>query len=151
PELVQETTKKISWIKDRLQAARDCQKSNANKRRKPLEFSIGDQVLLKVSSWKGVVRFEKKWKPAPRFVGPFEIIESVGPVAYRLRLPEELNCVYDTFHLSNLMKCLADPTLQIPLDEIRIDAKLNFVEEAVEILEREFKKLKQSRIAIVKV
>ncbi|GJU37449.1 hypothetical protein Tco_1185803 [Tanacetum coccineum] len=79
------------------------------------------------------------------------IIEKVGPVAYRLDLPEELNGVHDTFHVSNLKKCLADPTLQVPLDEIRVDAKLNFVEEPVEILEREFKKLKRSRIAIVKV
>ncbi|GJW39710.1 putative reverse transcriptase domain-containing protein [Tanacetum coccineum] len=151
PELVQETTEKISQIKDRLKAARDRQKSYADKRRKPLEFSVGDYVLLKVSPWKGVVRFGKKGKLAPRFVGPFEIIEKVGPVAYRLDLPEELNGVHDTFHVSNLKKCLADPTLQVSLDEIRVDAKLNFVEEPVEILEREFKKLKRSRIAIVKV
>ncbi|GKA36702.1 hypothetical protein Tco_0723267 [Tanacetum coccineum] len=121
PKLVQETTKKISQIKDRLKAACD-----------------------------RVVRFGKKGKIAPRFVGPFEIIEMIGPIAYRLRLLEELNGVHDTFYVSNLKKCLADPTLHIPLDEIRIDAKLNFVEEPVEILEREFKKLKWSRIAIVK-
>ncbi|GJY71153.1 putative reverse transcriptase domain-containing protein [Tanacetum coccineum] len=88
---------------------------------------------------------------APRFVGPFEIIEKVGPVAYRLDFPEELNGVHDTFHVSNLKKCLADPTLRVPLDEIQVDAKLNFVEEPVKILEREFKKLKRNRIAIVKV
>ncbi|GJU54571.1 reverse transcriptase domain-containing protein [Tanacetum coccineum] len=151
PELVQETTEKISQIKDRLKVARDRQKSYADKRRKPLEFSVGDYVLLKVSPWKGVVRFGKKGKLAPRFVGPFEIIEKVGPVAYRLDLPEELDGVHDTFHVSNLKKCLADPTLQVPLDEIQVDARLNFVEEPVEILEREFKKLKRSRIAIVKV
>ncbi|GJX82064.1 putative reverse transcriptase domain-containing protein, partial [Tanacetum coccineum] len=105
PELVQETTEKISQIKDRLKAARYRQKSYADKRRKPLEFTVG----------------------------------------------KELNGVHDTFHVSNLKKCLADPTLQVPLDKIRVDAKLNFVEEHVEILEREFKKLKRSRIAIVKV
>ncbi|GJW56386.1 putative reverse transcriptase domain-containing protein [Tanacetum coccineum] len=99
----------------------------------------------------GVVHFGKKGKLAPRFFGPFEIIKKVGPVAYLLDLPEELNGVHDTFHVSNLKKCLADPTLQVPLDEIQVDAKLNFVEEHVEILEREFKKLKRSRIAIVKV
>ncbi|GKA94290.1 hypothetical protein Tco_0816328, partial [Tanacetum coccineum] len=130
---------------------RDCQKSYADKRRKPLEFSVGDYVLLKVSPWKGVVRFGKKGKLAPRFVGPFKIIKKVGSVAYRLDLPEELNGVHDTFHVSNLKKCLTDPTLQVPLDEIQVDAKLNFREEPVEILEREFKKLKRSRIAIVKV
>ncbi|GJX63035.1 hypothetical protein Tco_0295935 [Tanacetum coccineum] len=90
-------------------------------------------------------------KNLQRFVGPFEIIEKVGPVAYRFDFPEELNGVHDTFHVSNLKKCLADPTLQVPLDDIRVDVKLNFVEEPVEILEREFKKLKRSRIAIVKV
>ncbi|GJW57045.1 putative reverse transcriptase domain-containing protein [Tanacetum coccineum] len=129
----------------------DRQKSYADKRRKPLEFSVGDYVFLKVSPWKGVVRFGKKGKLAPRFVGPFEIIEKVGLMAYWLDLPEELNGVHDTFHVSNLKKCLVDPTLQVPLDEIRVDAKLNFVEEHVEILEREFKNLKRSRIAIVKV
>ncbi|GKC77952.1 hypothetical protein Tco_1128726 [Tanacetum coccineum] len=126
-------------------------KSYADKRRKPLEFSVGDYVLLKVSPWKGVVRFGKKGKLAPRFVGPFDIMEKIGPIAYRLDLPEELNGVHDTFHMSNLKKCLVDPTLQVPLDEIRFDAKLNFVEEPVEILEREFKKLKRSRITIVMV
>nr|GEX00346.1 retrotransposon protein, putative, Ty3-gypsy subclass [Tanacetum cinerariifolium] len=151
PELVQETTEKISQIKDRLKAARDRQKSYADKRRKPLGFGVGDYVLLKVLPWKRVVRFRKKGKLAPRFVGSFEIIEKVGPVAYQLDLPEELNGVHDTFHVSNLKKCLTDPTLKVPLDEIRVDAKLNFVEESVEILEREFKKLKRSRISIVKV
>ncbi|GJT33928.1 retrotransposable element Tf2 [Tanacetum coccineum] len=148
---VQETTEKISQIKDRLKAVRDHQKSYADKRRKPLEFSVGDYVLLKVSPCKGMVRFGKKGKLAPRFVGPFEIINKIGLVAYRLDLPEELNGVHDTFHMSNLKKCLANPTLKVPLDEIRVDAKLNFVEEPVEILEREFKKLKHSRIAIVNV
>ncbi|GJT52733.1 putative reverse transcriptase domain-containing protein [Tanacetum coccineum] len=101
PELVQETIEKISHIKDRLKVARDRQKSYADKRRKPLEFSVGDYVLLKVSPWKGVVRFGKKGKLAPRFVGPFEIIKKVGPVAYRLDLPEELNGVHDTFHVES--------------------------------------------------
>ncbi|GJV16133.1 putative reverse transcriptase domain-containing protein [Tanacetum coccineum] len=150
PELVQETTEKILHIKDRLKVARDRQKSYVDKRRWPLEFSVGDYVLLKVSPWKCAVRFGKKGKLAPRFVGPFEIIEKVGPVAYRLDLPEELNGVHDTFHISNLRKCLADPTLQVPLNEIQVDAKLNFMEEPMEILEIEFKKLKRSRIAIVK-
>ncbi|GJR88405.1 putative reverse transcriptase domain-containing protein [Tanacetum coccineum] len=153
PELVQETTEKISQIKDRLKAALWIVRKEvyADKRRKPLEFSVGDYVLLKVSPWKGVVRFGKKGKLAPRFVGSFEIIEKVGLVAYRLDLPKELNGVHDKFHVSNLKNCLADPTLQVRLDEIRVDGKLNFVEEPVEILEREFKKLKRSRIAIVKV
>ncbi|GJW49946.1 putative reverse transcriptase domain-containing protein [Tanacetum coccineum] len=96
---------------------------------KPLEFNVGDHVLLKVSPWKGVVCFRKKGKLTPRFVGPFEITERIGLVAYRLRLPQELSSVHDTFHMSNLKKCLADPTLHVPLEEIQVDAKLNFVEE----------------------
>ncbi|GJZ16606.1 putative reverse transcriptase domain-containing protein [Tanacetum coccineum] len=124
PELVQETIEKILQIKDRLKAARDRRKSYADKKRKPLEFSVGDYVLLKVSPWKGVVRFGKKGKLAPRFVEPFEIIEKVGPVPYMLNLPEELDDVHDTFHVSNFKKCLADPALQVPLDEIQVDAKL---------------------------
>ncbi|GJZ75500.1 putative reverse transcriptase domain-containing protein [Tanacetum coccineum] len=149
--LVQETTEKISQIKDRLKVARDHQKSSVDKRKKPLEFSVGDYVLLKVSPWEGVVHFRKKRKLAPRFVRPFEIVEKVGLVADRLGLLEEMNSVHDTFYVSNLKKCLADPTLQVPLDEIQVDVKLNFIEEPMEILEREFKKLKRSRIAIVKV
>ncbi|GKF27357.1 putative reverse transcriptase domain-containing protein [Tanacetum coccineum] len=143
----------IMWaeIKDRLKAACNRQKSYNDKRRKPLEFSVGDYLLLKVSPWKGVVRLGKKGKLAPRFVRPFEIVGIVGHVAYRLDLPKELNGVHDTFHVSNLKKCLADLTLQVTLDEIRVDAKLKFVEEPVEILEREFQKLKRSKITIIKV
>nr|GEX86762.1 putative reverse transcriptase domain-containing protein [Tanacetum cinerariifolium] len=118
--------------------------------RSPIMWAeVGEGQLI--GPKKGVVRFGKNQKLAPRFVGPFEIIEKVGLVAYRLDLPEELNGVHDTFHVSNLKKCLADPTLQVPLDEIQVDTKLNFVEEPVEILKREFKKLRRSRIAIVKV
>nr|GEU39511.1 reverse transcriptase domain-containing protein [Tanacetum cinerariifolium] len=111
PELVQEPTEKISQIKDRPKVTRDRQKSYADKRMKPLEFGVGDYILLKVSPWKSVVHFGKKRKLAPRFVGPLEIIEKVGPMAYRLDLHEELNGVHDTFHVSNLKKCLADLTL----------------------------------------
>nr|GEU99996.1 putative reverse transcriptase domain-containing protein [Tanacetum cinerariifolium] len=105
PKLVQETTKKILQIKDRLKAARDYQKSYADKRRKPLEFSVDEHVLLKVSPWKGVLRFGKKERIAPRFIGPFEITERIGPVAYRLRFPKELIGVHETFYVSNLKKC----------------------------------------------
>ncbi|GJR13008.1 putative reverse transcriptase domain-containing protein [Tanacetum coccineum] len=150
-EIVQETIEKISQIRDRLKAARDRQKSYADKRRKSLEFSVGDHVLLKVSPWKGVVCFGKKGKLAPRFVGPFEITERIGPVAYLLRLRQELSSVHDTFYVLNLKKCLVDPTLRVPLEEIQVDAKLDFIEEPVEILKREIKKLKRSRISIVKV
>ncbi|GJV93332.1 hypothetical protein Tco_1541145 [Tanacetum coccineum] len=101
-ELVLDMTYKVVLIKEKLKAARNRQKSYANNRRKPLEFEVGDRVMLKVSPWKGVIRFGKKGKLAPRYVGPFEILERVDLVAYRLRLPEELSGVHDTFHVSNL-------------------------------------------------
>ncbi|GJT60819.1 putative reverse transcriptase domain-containing protein [Tanacetum coccineum] len=118
PELVQETTDKVVLIKERLKAARDRQKSYTDNRRKPLEFEVGDQVLLKASPWKGVVCLGKNGKLAPRYVGPFKILERIGPVAYRLRLPQELSNVHDTFPVSNLKKCLADANLHVPLEEI---------------------------------
>ncbi|GKC64464.1 hypothetical protein Tco_1097062 [Tanacetum coccineum] len=151
PELVLETTNKVVLIKEKLKAVRDHQKSYVDFWRKPLESEVGDHVLLKVSPWKGVVRFGKKSKLAPRYVGPFEILERIGLVAYRLRLPEELNSVHDTFHVSNLKKCLGNSNLHVPLDEIKIDKTLRFVEEPVEILDREIRSLKRSRISLVKV
>ncbi|GJR05252.1 putative reverse transcriptase domain-containing protein [Tanacetum coccineum] len=108
--------------RDRLKAARDCQKSYVDNRRKPLEFQVGDHIL-----------------------------ERIGPVAYRLRLPEELSSVHDTFHVSNLKKCLADANLHVPLDEIKVDKTLRFIEEPLEIKDREVKTLKRSKISIVKV
>ncbi|GKD07183.1 putative reverse transcriptase domain-containing protein, partial [Tanacetum coccineum] len=151
PEIVQETIEKIVQIKKRLKTARIRQKSYADKRRKPIEFQVGDRVLLKVSPWNGVVRFGKKGKLAPRYVGPFEIVERVGPVAYRLKLPQELSCLNDTFHVSNLKKCLAEPDVQVPLDEIEIDEHLHFIEEPIKIVERDVKNLKRRRIPLVKV
>ncbi|GKB02864.1 hypothetical protein Tco_0830953 [Tanacetum coccineum] len=150
-KLVQETIDKVVLIKEKLKAAKDRQKSYADKRRKPLEFEVGDQVLLRVSPRKGVMHFEKKGKLAPRYVGPFEILERIGLVAYMLRLPEELSSVHDTFHVSNLKKCLADANLHVSLDEIKVDKILRFVEEPVEVMDREIKKLKRRKIALVKV
>nr|GEY72459.1 hypothetical protein [Tanacetum cinerariifolium] len=118
PELIQETTDKIVQIKERFKTTQDHQKSYADHRRKPLEFSVGDKVLLKVSPRKGVVLFGKRSKLSPRYVGPFEIVERVDPVAYQLRLTQELVRVYDTFHVSNLKKCLADVNLHVPLEEV---------------------------------
>ena len=151
PDLVQETTEKIVQIRSRMQAARDRQKSYADKRRKPLEFQVGDKVLLKVSPWKGVIRFGKRGKLNPRYIGPFQILARIGPVAYRLELPSELSAVHNVFHVSNLKKCLSDDTPAIPLEEIQVDERLNFIEEPIEIMDREVKRLKQSRIPIVKV
>ncbi|GJS51104.1 putative reverse transcriptase domain-containing protein [Tanacetum coccineum] len=151
PEIIHETTERIVQIKSHIQATRDRQKSYANVRQKPLEFQVGDKVMLKVSPWKGVIRFDKRGKLNPRYIGPFKIIAKVGTVAYRLELPEKLSRVHSTFHVSKLKKCMADEPLAIPLDEIQVDDKLNFIEEPVEIMDREVKRLKQSRIPIVKV
>ncbi|GKA53310.1 putative reverse transcriptase domain-containing protein [Tanacetum coccineum] len=150
-EIIHETTKKIVQIRQRLQAARDRQRSYANVRRKPLEFQVGDRVMLKVSPRKGVIRFGKRGKLNPRYIGPFKILKRVGPVAYKLELPEELRNVHNTFHVSNLKKCLSDESLVIPIKELQLDDKLNFVEEPVEVMDREIKQLRQSRIPIVKV
>ncbi|GJU16722.1 hypothetical protein Tco_1144688 [Tanacetum coccineum] len=134
-----------------MQAAQDRQKSYADRKRKPMEFEIGDRVMLKVSPWKGVVRFGKRGKLNPRYVGPFKVLAKVGKVAYRLELPQELSRVHHTFHVSNLKKCYADEPLVMPLEGIHVDDKLQFVEEPIEIMEREIKRLKQSRIPLVKV
>ncbi|GKF36603.1 hypothetical protein Tco_0113361 [Tanacetum coccineum] len=124
PELVLETADKVVLIKEKLKTARDHQKSYVDFRRKPLESKVGDR--------------------------PFEILERIGLVAYRLRLPEELNSGHDTFHVSNLKKCLADASLHVPLNEIKVDKTLHFVEKPVEIMDHEIKSLKHSKISLVK-
>ncbi|GJY81379.1 putative reverse transcriptase domain-containing protein [Tanacetum coccineum] len=126
-EIIHEMTKKIVQIKSR------------------------DKVMLKVSPWKGVIRFGKRGKMNPRYIGPFKIIGNVGTIACRLELPKQLSRVHSTFHVSNLKKCMADEPLAIPLDEIQIDDKLHFIKEPDEIIVREVKRQKQSRISIVKV
>ncbi|GJU13080.1 putative reverse transcriptase domain-containing protein [Tanacetum coccineum] len=151
PEIVQATTEKIIQIKQRIQVAHDRQKSYADLKRKPMEFRVGERVMLKVLPWKRVVRFGKRGKLNPRYVGHFKVLEKVRAVAYKLELPQELNRVHNTFHVSNLKKCYADKPLVVPLDGLHIDDKLHFVEEPVEIIDREVKQLKRSRIPIVKV
>nr|GFA63554.1 putative reverse transcriptase domain-containing protein [Tanacetum cinerariifolium] len=148
-KIVQETTSKVMLIKERLKAARDRQKGYVDNRRKPLEFEVGDQVLLKVSPWKGAIRFGKKGKLTPRYVGPFEILERISPIDYRLRLSRGSSSVHDTFHVSNLKKCLADANLHVPFEGIKLD-KTFFVEKHVEIINHEVKSLKRIRIPILK-
>ncbi|GKE93966.1 putative reverse transcriptase domain-containing protein, partial [Tanacetum coccineum] len=150
-EIIYETTEKIVQIKSRIQAAPDRQKSYVDVRQKPLEFQVGDKAMLKVSPWKGVIRFSKRGNLNPRYIGPFKIIAKVGTVSYRLELPEQLSRVHSTFHVSKLKKSMADEPLAIPLDEIQVDDKLHFIEEPVKIMDREVKRLKQSRILILKV
>nr|GEY34146.1 putative reverse transcriptase domain-containing protein [Tanacetum cinerariifolium] len=133
PELVQETTDKVVLIKEKLKAAKDRQKSYADNKRKPLEFEVEveDQVLLKVSPWKGVIRFGKKGKLAPRYVGPFEILERIGP--------------------GKSPPVMANTNLHVPLDEIKVNKTLHFFEEPVDIMDRGVQSLKRSKIPIVKV
>ncbi|GKA03196.1 putative reverse transcriptase domain-containing protein [Tanacetum coccineum] len=141
PELIEEITKKIVLIKQRMQSAQDRQKSY-------FELGIG---LSQVSPWKGVVRFGKRGKLNPRYVRPFKVLAKVGKVAYKLELPQELSRVHHTFHVSNLKKCYADKPLVMPLEGIHVDDKLQLVGEPVEIMERKIKRLKRSRIPLVKV
>ncbi|GKB95529.1 hypothetical protein Tco_1356499 [Tanacetum coccineum] len=134
-----------------MQAACGQQKSYADLKRKPVEFHAGDRDMLKVSPWKRAVHFGKRGKLNPRYVGPFKVLEKVGFVAYKLELPRELSRVHNTFHVPNLKKCYSDEPLVVLLEGLHVDDKLRFVEEPVEIMDREVKRLKQSRIPIVKV
>jgi hypothetical protein len=145
-ELILGTIDKVSQIHDRLKATQDRQKSYADRRRKLLEFAIDDKVLLKVSHWKGTIRFGKRGKLSPRYIRPFRITERIGPVAYRLELPEEVNGVHDVFHVSALKKYLADESLKAPLEEIHVDDRLNFREVPIEIVETKVKRLRRKKI-----
>ncbi|GJU28482.1 hypothetical protein Tco_1167103 [Tanacetum coccineum] len=121
-----------------------------------MEFQVGDRVMHKVSPWKGVVRFGKRGKLNPRYVGPFKVLEKVRFVAYKLQHPQELSRVHNTFHVSNLKKCYFNEPLAVPLEGLHVDDKLRFVEEPVEIMDQEgvlslHRTMKQSRILIVKV
>ncbi|GJQ90308.1 putative reverse transcriptase domain-containing protein [Tanacetum coccineum] len=150
-DMIQETTEKVIQIKQRIQATHDRQKSYADLKRKLMEFQVGDRVMLKVLPWKGVVCFGKRGKLNPRYVGPFMELEKVGSVAYKLELPQKLSRVHNTFHVSNMKKCYSDEPLAVLLEGLHVDDKLRFMEEPVEILDREAKWLKQSCISNVKV
>ncbi|KAI3828266.1 hypothetical protein L1987_02364 [Smallanthus sonchifolius] len=138
-------------IRVRLKAAQDRKKSYADKRRRPIEFQVGDYVLLKVTMWKGIIRFRKRGNLSPRFIGPFKIMTRIGKVAYRLELPEELSGIHSTFHVSHLRKCLADETSHVPLNDIELEERLNYVEKPVAILDWKEKRLQNKVIKQVKV
>ncbi|KAA0050673.1 pol protein [Cucumis melo var. makuwa] len=151
PELGQSTNEAIQKIRSRMHTAQSRQKCYADVRRKDLEFEVGDKVFLKVAPMRGVLRFERRGKLSPRFVGPFEILERIGPVAYRLALPPSLSTVHDVFHVSMLRKHVPDPSHIVDYEPLEIDENLSYTEQPVEVLAREVKTLRNKEIPLVKV
>ncbi|KAL4013252.1 hypothetical protein IC575_025414 [Cucumis melo] len=150
-ELVQSTNEAIQKIRSRMLTAQSRQKSYTDVRRRDLEFDVGDKVFLKVAPMKGVLRFERRGKLSPRFVGPFEILERIGPVAYRLALPPSLSTVHDVFHVSMLRKYVPDPSHVVDYEPLEIDENLSYTDQPVEVLAREVKMLRNREIPLVKV
>jgi hypothetical protein len=151
PEMVQLTTDKVRVIKKRMKEAQDRQKSYADRRRRPLEFQVGDKVFLKVAPWKGIIRFGVKGKLAPRYIGPFEIKERIGPVAYRLELPVYLDKIHNVFHVSLLRKAKIDPSRVLPQVPMKIKGDLTMKTKPVKILDRDEKLLRNKRVPLVRV
>ncbi|KAL0544358.1 hypothetical protein IC582_019472 [Cucumis melo] len=151
PELVQITTNNIKLIRENLRKTQDRQKSYADKRRRNLEFQVGDQVFLKLSPWRGVIRFGIKCKLSPRYIGPYQITERVGPAAYRLELPIELARIHDVFHVSMLRKYIPDPSHVLQEQPIELKEDLSYVEEPVQILDRKEQVLRNKTIPLIKV
>ena len=141
PDLIQETEEKVKMIRERFKVAINRQKSYADMKRKNIRYEIGEKVFLKVLPWKKVMRFGKKGKLSPRFIGPYEVIEKVGPVAYRLALPPELEKIHNVFHVSMLRRYLSDPSHVVSSKTIELRPDLTYEEEPVEILAREVKEL----------
>ncbi|KAK5819679.1 hypothetical protein PVK06_024698 [Gossypium arboreum] len=150
-DLIRETEEKVKVIRDSLKTASDRQKSYADLKRKEIKFQVGDKVFLKVSPWKKVLRFGRKGKLSPRFIGPYEIIERIGPVAYRLALPPELDRIHNVFHVSMLRQYRSDPSHVISSTEVEIQPDMTYSEEPVKILARETKELRNKKINLVKV
>ena len=139
PEIVQVTCDKIKVIRDRLKIAQDRQKRFADNRRRDLEFEDGDMVFLRISPWKGVLRFGKRRKLSPRYIGPYRIVERIGEVAYRLELPSDLDRIHDGFHVSMLRKYIPDPSHVLIEQPVEIQVNLTYEEEPVQILNVESK------------
>ncbi|XP_016752779.1 uncharacterized protein [Gossypium hirsutum] len=150
-ELIFETENNIRLIRDRLKAASDKQNSYTDLKRREIEYSMGDYVFLKVSPWKKVLRFSRKGKLIPRFIGPYRILKRVGPVVYQLELPPELDHIHDVFHVSMLRSYRFDPTHIVPVEEIKVRLDLTFEEELVQLLDRDVKVLRRKSIPLVKV
>ena len=151
PDLIQETEEKVKMIRERLKVANDRQKSYADMKRKDIRYEIGEKVFLKVSPWKKVMRFGENGKLNPRFIGPYQVIEKVGPVAYRLALPPELEKIHSVFHVSMLRRYRSDPSHVVSTETIELRPDLTYEEEPVEILAQEVKELRNKKILLVKV
>ena len=151
PELVQETVDKVNIVKSRLKASQDRQKSYADQHRREIEYNVGEKVFLRVSPWKGVIRFGQKGKLNPRYIGPYEILERIGPLAYRLALPPELSQIHNVFHVSMLRRYRSDPTHVLTDQPIEVAKNLTYVEEPVEIVGHKTKQLRNREIPLVKV
>ena len=134
-----------------MKTAQSRQKSYADKRRKPLEFFVSDKVFLKVAPMKGVMRFGKRGKLSPRFVGPFEILERIGDLAYRVALPPAMSGIHNVFHVSMLRKYIPDPSHILSYDTLDLRQDLTFEESHVRILDREERELRRKKIRLVKV
>ena len=150
-EVAFKTTELIQQVRDRLRVAQSRQKRYADWHRSDFEFQEGDFVFLKVSPWNGVIRFRKRGKLGPRFIGQFRIFSRIGRVAYRLDLPDELFQIHNTFHVSQLRNCVTDEAVFISLDDIQVDRSLNYVEKPIPILDRKTKALQNKEVKLVKV
>ena len=151
PDMIQQAVDKVKLIQERLLAAQSRQKSYADNRRRHLEFQVGDWVFLKVSPMKGVMRFGKKGKLSPRYIGPYQVIRRVGKVAYELDLPANLGAVHPVFHVSMLRKCIGDPSRVFPADDVQVTEKLSYEEQPIAILDRQIRRLRTKDVASVKV
>ena len=138
-------------IRERLKVATDIQKSYADMKRKDIRYEVSEKVFLKVSPWKKVMRFREKGKLGPRFIGPYEVIEKVGPVAYHLALPLELEKIHNVFHMSMLRRYQSDPSHVVSSETIELRLDLTYEEEPIEILARKVKELRNKKISLVKV
>ncbi|XP_049382858.1 uncharacterized protein LOC125847237 [Solanum stenotomum] len=151
PDLVLEAMKKVKVIQQLLATSQSRHKSYVNVRRRGLEFSIGDWVFMKVAPMKGVMRFGKKGKLSPRYIGPYKIIQRVGQVAYELELPQELSAVHSVFHVLMLQKCIGDPFYITPIEDVQVTGDLAYEEVPIAILDHQVKKLRNKEMASVKV